>query len=466
MDISLVMFVVIAALGAIVGFLLFAQRKVRSERDALREEYGNIIDKDIEIKQRQTAIRELTDRRESLESEYKSRFTELSNEYLKNRALYDSLTHEVKMLEETLEMQSFGIYKPHYDYSTSEEFKRQLEIVIDRQKTLIKQETAAVCTTQWRINNSIKEGEKQTKQYTKLMLRAFNGECDSIMGKVRWNNITTMEERIRKAFDAINRLGTVHNSHITDEYLQLKFQELFLTFEYQEKLYQEKEEQRRIQEQIREEEKVQREIEQAKKDAEVEEKRYQKALEKARAELEKATDEEMTELNEKIASLQTQLTAAQELKERAISRAQVTKSGHVYVISNIGSFGESVFKIGMTRRLEPFDRIKELGDASVPFPFDVHAMIYSDDAPSLESRLHGFFEQRRVNLVNNRKEFFGISIADIDEFSRMNDLSFTITKLAEAKEYRETLALREDANKKANQTVIEDERFPSALFTT
>lgn len=295
------------------------------------------------------------------------------------------------------------------------------------------------------------------------MVRAFNGESDSCILKVKWNNVVVMEERIRKAHEAINKLGTTHNIFITQDYLDVKLEELRLTHELEEKLYKEKEEQRRIQEQMREEEKVQREIEQAKKEAEDEEKRYQKALEKAKVELEKAKGAEVNELNDKIKALETQLQQAHEEKERAISRAQLTKSGHVYVISNIGSFGENIFKIGMTRRLEPFDRIKELGDASVPFGFDVHALVYSENAPELEGKLHDFFERKRVNLINERKEFFNVTIDELEEFARTNGLSITITKLAEAREYRETLALRKQLETRES-SADESSPFPDTLI--
>ena len=312
----------------------------------------------------------------------------------------------------------------------------------ERQKNLIQAERAAVCTTQWTINGDRRAGERQTKQYIKLMLRAFNGECDAAIIKVRWNNVVVMEERIRKAFEAINKLGTVHSTFITDEYLELKLDELRVAYEYQEKLNQEKEEQRRIQEQIREEEKAQREMERARQEAENEESRYQSALDRARAEMEKAKGAEVGKLNEKIVALEQQLKAAQELKQRAIAQAQLTKAGHVYIISNIGSFGENIYKIGMTRRLEPIERIHELGDASVPFQFDVHAMIYSQDAPTLESKMQEHFRHRQVNLVNDRKEFFNVTIDEIEEFVRKNGLKITLTRIAEAQEYRETVALR------------------------
>ena len=269
-----------------------------------------------------------------------------------------------------------------------------------------------------------------TTQMSKLILRAFNGECDATIANVRWNNIGNMEARIGKAFEAINKLGSLNNITITKEYSDLKLQELRLEFELEEKLYQEKEEQRKIREQMREEEKAQREIEIARKEAEEDEERNEKAIQKAKADIEKAKGDELELLTEKIKRLEENLQKAHELKERAISRAQLTKSGHVYIISNIGSFGDTVYKIGMTRRLEPTDRIDELGDASVPFDFDVHGLIYSENAPELENILHKKLDSKRVNLVNRRAEFFNTTIDEIDAF--VNELNLKVTTQPDA----------------------------------
>jgi DNA repair exonuclease SbcCD ATPase subunit len=193
------------------------------------------------------------------------------------------------------------------------------------------------------------------KQLSKLMLRAFNGECEAAVARVTWNNATKMEERVRKAFEAINSLGTVVMVSITPEYLALAIQELRLTHEYEQKKQDVLEEQREIRERLREEEKALREAQRAQEEAAKEEARYAKALLKARKDLEKAKGAELSEMQAKIALLEASLADAQSQKERAKSMAELTKSGYVYVISNVGSFGENVFKIGMTRRLDPME---------------------------------------------------------------------------------------------------------------
>lgn len=390
----------------------------------------------------------------------------LNQDYIKHKTIYDSIIREISIVETDIENISYGLYKPKYEYKTSTEYKLKLEEIINKQKQAIKNEDATYCPVEWNVGGSKKEGIKMTKHYSKLMLRAFNGECAAAIARVSWNNIGTMEARIKKSFEAINKLGEHHKIVIGVDYCALKLQELDLEFELQEKLYQEKEEQRKIREQMREEEKVQKEIEKARKDAEEEEEKDTKALLKARAEIAEAQGEELERLSEKIKVLEENLRKAQEQKERAISRAQLTKSGHVYIISNIGSFGDMVYKIGMTRRLEPIERINELGDASVPFDFDVHGMVYSENAPELESVLHKRLELKRVNWVNLRSEFFRITIDDIEAIVKELNLNIQLTKIAEAREYRETLSIqkvRSGAAQNPDKGVKENMRFPEIL---
>ncbi|MDC0722640.1 DUF4041 domain-containing protein [Nannocystis bainbridge] len=278
------------------------------------------------------------------------------------------------------------------------------------------------------------------------MLRAFNGECDATIAKVRYNNVGVMEARIRKAWEVINGCAEVQRCTISRGYLDLKLAELSLVHEYEEKVQQEKDEQRRIKEQMREEEQALRELEKVKQEAEKEENRFAEALRKAQDEILRASGAKQEKLQAQVAELERKLSEAQTNKARAVSRAQMTRSGHVYIISNVGSFGEHVYKIGMTRRLDPMDRVKELGDASVPFEFDVHAIIYTEDAPKLENELHRAFHHRRVNRVNERKEFFNVSILEIAEHVRRHHpASIEIVHEAEAMEYRKTLSMSLEA---------------------
>jgi translation initiation factor 2B subunit (eIF-2B alpha/beta/delta family) len=277
-----------------------------------------------------------------------------------------------------------------------------------------------------------------------FVLDAFNGKVDSILTKVKKDNFGTLEQKIRDAFQLVNNNGKAfRDAVITQEYLTARLSELKWAIVAQELKWQEQEEQRMIREQIREEEKARREFERAIKEAQKEEETLIRLIEKAQKEVSLATDEQKAKFEEKLKELEGKLKEAEEKNQRALSMAQQTKSGNVYVISNIGSFGENVYKIGMTRRLEPLDRIRELGDASVPFEFDVHSMIYCDDAPGLESLLHRKFLRLQMNKVNPRKEFFRISLADIKfEIDKMN-INAKWTMTAEARQYRESLSIEE-----------------------
>ncbi len=397
---------------------------------SLKERYGTIIDLD-EEKSRLSGMLDRVQQDLTVKKREAETIEQSLGQMKKKLALY----------QDDLAISEFGVYQRHYDFDISQRFKDAIEEVRDQQKAMIKDGRAFVCDKKWEIQGSRAEGDRMIKRMEKLMLRAFNGESDSSIADVTWSNATRLEGRLDASFDAINKLGESYSCRITRDYFKLKLDELRLTYEYKEKLRAEKEEQRRIQERIRDEERAQKEIERALREAEDEESRYQKALEKARAELAFLTSEDLERQNRKIAHLEEQLREAHDNRERAMSRAQLTKSGHVYIISNIGSFGENKFKIGMTRRLDPLERVRELGDASVPFDFDVHAVIYTDDAPAFEGRLHDCFSERRVNKINERKEFFEVSIDEIESAVRSMNAEIELIRVPEARDYRQTLAL-------------------------
>ena len=276
----------------------------------------------------------------------------------------------------------------------------------------------------------------------RFVIDAFNGRVDAVLSTVRHNNHGTLEQQIRDAFSLVNLNGQAfRNARILPAYLDARLAELKWAVVAQELKLKEREEQREIQERMREEEKARRDYERAMQEAAREEATIKQAMERARAEAEHATAQERGKFEAQLAQLSQRLTEAEAKNQRALSMAQQTRSGHVYIISNIGSFGNEVFKIGMTRRLDPLDRVKELGDASVPFAFDVHAMIRSEDAPTLEHLLHNKFRDLQINKVNNRKEFFRIPLERIRAFTTEKGLDVTFTMAAEAREYRETLAL-------------------------
>lgn len=366
------------------------------------------------------------------------------------------INEELKLASDAAFLVEVGYYEPRYEFEDLPSYEAELQRIRDKQKAMLREDgtgnnkskASAYATQDLTYNGSSAKGRAAQKKTLKLILRAFNGESDSFIARVNYRNVDAMEKRIRSAFDAINAITQKYDfCELNPRYMELRLQELQLVYEWEEAKQREKEEQVKIRAQMREEEKAAREAEKAQQQADKEEAKYQELLEKAQQEAVSAGEKDKAKLNSKIEELQQRIAEIEE-KKRAISQAMLTKTGHVYIISNVGSFGENIYKIGMTRRLEPMDRVKELGDASVPFPFDVHAMIRTSDAPSLENALHKHFERRRLNLENERKEFFRVSIDEIRcELDQLkNELGINselrLTLLAEAKEYRMSEAKR------------------------
>lgn len=453
---------------------LLADKSALEAKVKSLEQYQKIVDLDEEM---QRKIREtdslVANKLSELErqkaeaqntiTEYHQKIDDLKKQYVEGYKTYQSLQKEADIYKETIELAEYGVYEPHFEFDMSEQYKNEIFGLREQQKREIRNGSAVLGGDNITWNGSLSQGAAMVKKEKKLMLRAFNGECDSFIADVDWNNILKMEERIQKSFEAINKIYERQGISISRAYHSLKLKELRLTYEYKRKRYEEKEEQRSIREQMREEEKARREIEAALIKAQKEEETYQKALEKARKEVNAAQGAQQAKLQSKIAELEARIAEAESNKERAMSMAQQTRRGHVYIISNIGSFGENVYKIGMTRRLDPMDRVRELGDASVPFPFDVHAIIFCEDAPTLEAKLHRALEQKRVNLINPRKEFFNVSLEEIENLVHENDATIEFTKLAEARDYRESMAI-----KKQNRQIYESttNNYPAELFAS
>lgn len=406
--------------------------ELNAQRAALLQSIAE-LEADVEQK-KQAAQRQLQDINRQIESK-RAEFHKQVEEKRK----------ELILMDEEILLQSFGFYRPRYDLVSSDQYKQRLDQIRKQQEDLVKSGKATFVSKNWTVNNSQKEGERMTKDYIKLILRSFNNECDaSIMG-VKFNNIESIEKRIRKAFETLNNLSKHMLMGIVPEYLNLKIHELYLVYEYQVKKQQEKEEQKQLRERLREEAKAAREIEEMKLKVGKEEKHFAKALDAIQAQLLRAsTEAERALLEQEKVSIQQQLAEVEKIKQDILNREQNTRAGYVYIISNIGSFGEHIYKIGVTRRLDPQERVDELGDASVPFEFDIHALIFSDDAPALETALHKAFEHRRLNLINRRREFFRVTLDEIKQVITTNfSKPVEFIELADAPEYRQSLVLRQ-----------------------
>lgn len=443
------------------GFFDFLKKKEFAEIETLKKDldtannrckelskFEDIADLDKEKESILTSIKEEKDKFEQEKKQNEDTIKSLEEQIASLIKECEEKKSQIIELDDTILLQDFGMYSPVYDFANLEMYKGRLDEIRQQQKNMILAKTAASCSRVWTVDGSLSKGQAMTNQNIKQIVRCFNDECDVLISKVKFNNVMAYIEKIHKSADALNRMNTKNAVSLSSDYVELKVQELKLAYEYARKKQDEKEEQRRIREQMREEVRLQKEIEEARKDIEKEQKHYANALEKINKQLVSCDDEERNLLLEKKAEIEKHLGELQTAIKDIDYREANKRAGYVYVISNIGSFGENVYKIGMTRRLDPMERVDELGDASVPFKFDVHAMIFSDDAPALETALHHAFENKKVNMVNARREFFNVTLDEIEDVVRKNyDKTVDFIKIPQAEQYRESKKIIEQLSK-------------------
>ena len=391
------------------------------------ERFAEIISIEKEVAKKKHEVEALETNIENLQATYGEK-----KKYL------DQLLEQVAVYDDRLAFAELGMYEPHFEFGDSEQYKDQIKKVRTLQKAMVSAKEATICPADWTVEGSRAKGQTMITRQSRLTMRAFNNECEAAIANTRWNNVVAMEKRILNSAKAISRENTSLQLSINDAYVALKIDELHLTHEYREQLKIEKDERAELARVEREEKKLAAEA----RAAEKEEMKYQALLEKARREA--GSDEVSESLKQKIHDLESALEEARATSERAQARAEMTRSGYVYVISNVGSFGEEMVKIGLTRRLDPSDRVRELGDASVPFGFDTHAMIYSEEAPALEAALHKEFSEQRVNMANMRKEFFRVSLDEVEDAVARLAPDADFFKDREAQEWHETMARRKE----------------------
>ena len=377
--------------------------------------------------------------------------SDIDNDIIKYKSQLDGIIREISNkrqelidVEDEIELQECAIYEPRYDFATSLQYKEELDEVRQYQKDMIKDKSAVIYSENWTVDGSLAKGRKMTNGNIKVILRCFNSECEEAINKIKYNNIHTIEKRIQTSFNILNQAFKTAKVAITEDYLDLKFDELYLGYEFERKKAEEKEALREQREKEREEKALQKEVENKKKKINKEITHLQKLVKELNLRLAETKDE-----NEKNDILSQLEAANQNIKEYTDEekeldyRLENLGAGYVYIISNIGAFGKDIFKIGVTRRLDPLERINELSSASVPFKFDVHALIFSYNAYQLETELHNKFSKNRVNKVNNRKEFFKVSIDDLEkELMNYKDLTIEFTKTPDAEEYNESLKIK------------------------
>lgn len=360
------------------------------------------------------------------------------------RSKLQAVQQQILGAEDTVQLESFSLYEPKYQLTNSIYYKNRLDEIRDEQKRSAKGLSAEVdAWDSYAVEFTKTQWKKLRKDALKLALRSFNSESEYCVDNVKFSNVEKMEERIRRSFETCNKLLNTMDVLWKDIVLARKLQELYLAHEYQIKRQEEKEAARQAREDQREQEKLGREIREARAKIEKERRHFTSALQKLQLRFGAANDQqERDDLQARINEISSQNSKLDEEEKLLDYREQNARAGYVYVISNIGAFGEGIFKIGMTRRLEPLERVDELGDASVPFRFDVHALVFSDNAPALETKLHSHFAAGRLNKVNGRKEFFRADLKEIEAVIRANyDAVIEVIHAAPAEQYRESLRL-------------------------
>lgn len=340
---------------------------------------------------------ELEKRRGELALETQQMRTTLAQERARLEGEISELNQRVVKTEEAEILQEIGIYDYRHPLDDSIEYQDRLKAIKEQIRTMAKRDGGAIiAVTDWSVDGSKAKGKKMVRETSKLVLRAYNAEADNLVRGMKPYKLNASIDRLNKSVLAIAKLGKTMNIHISGPYHELRIFELEMTADFINKKAEEKEREREEKARLREEKKAQQEMERERKKLEKERDHYLNAM----AKLEASSDAEGAE------RLRAQLAEIDKAIEDVDYRAANVRAGYVYVISNVGAFGETIVKVGMTRRLEPMDRVRELGDASVPFRFDTHALFFSDDAVGVEHRLHEALADKRVNRVNLRREFF------------------------------------------------------------
>lgn len=414
-------------------------KDLKNELDDTKKELKEVLSLKGKNDELEAKIIKLTIKIENLQIDLDDK----TNQYLDLESEISEIQDSIALFSPAAHLIDLGFYEePKYLYETSERYKTEIQLVREKLKILITNNEAINIPNNIIAIEDNSLSKKIISGQARLMLRTFNIETDLLLLNLKVSNFAKTMERIEKIATDIEKSAISLKCGFNEEYIKLKLKECQLQYQFKLKQAAEQEEQKAIREQMAEEQKAIRDFERAIAKAQKDEQMYQDALEIAKKELQIADDKEKELLNMKIASLEAKLQDAIENEKRAKSMAEQTKRGYVYVISNIGSFGENIYKIGMTRRLEPLNRVKELGDASVPFFFDVHALIFSDDAPKLEKELHRVFHNQRVNMINHRREFFNVTLEDIKKEVKKNHGEIEFTMIAQADEYRETLNIK------------------------
>ena len=412
-----------------------SKKELKKEIERLQ---GLLLPEHQQIEELNQCINALTIKKSELDKELEDRNQKIqicNNKIAELEFEISDKQKQIYGLDNDISAQEYGIYNPTYVFANSDLYKNKLAEIRQQQKEMISAGLACSASPNWTVNGNVAKGKRMIKDMQKLLLRAFNVECDNIVENVRISNFEKSIERINTISSQISKLGIIMDISITRKYIELKVEEVKLALDFQQKKQEEKDKIKELKAQQREEAKAQKEMEEARRRLQKEKAHYQNALDALKQQMEK--NGETDDLLEKKKEMENDLADTEKAINDVDYREANKRAGYVYIISNVGAFGENVYKIGMTRRLDPTERVDELGDASVPFDFDIHALIFTEDAPKLENALHLAFEDRKINKVNSRREFFRVSLDEIKEVVRKNfDKTVEWTDVPEAEQYR------------------------------
>ena len=424
-------------IGSMASELVAEVKKLREERETTRKRLETLSS---------YSVLQLETRRAELETEVAELEARFSKEKVEAESALELIKQQAKKARQSIVetedlelLQEVGIYQYRHPLTDAVAYEKALAELQAKIKAMAKKDGGAVlASSDWTVNGSAREGRAMVREYSKLMLRAFNAEADTLIRWLKPYKLDRALERLRKTAETIARLGRTMNIRISTEYYQLRAQELELTADFLQKEAEQKEVEREERERLREERRVQKEIEAERSRLEKERQHHANALQ---ALLDKGDEAGAARLHEQLSEV-----------ERAIEdmdyRAANIRAGYVYVISNIGSFGEKMVKIGLTRRLDPMERVRELGDASVPFKFDVHALFFSKDAVGIEKAMHDRLSGLRVNLINQRREFFRATPLEIKtHLSELAGELLEFNEIPDAFEYRQSIRAQGETSK-------------------
>lgn len=414
--------------------LRYEQTTLLAAVEPLRSEAAELRAKQQELVAVRTEIQTLSSQRATLQAEV----AQLQGMHQQSETLRAEFAELSKMVVETREtaiLQEVGVYEYRHPLDDAPAYKARLAGISAQIKDSVKAGTAVQGSTNWTVNGSAAQGSKMVKEFSKLMLRAYNNEADNAVRSMKPYALDSSVARLDKVRETIVKLGATMNIRVTDSYHALRIQELELTADYLAKVAEQKERDREERARLKEEEIARREFEREQDRLRKEQAHYESTLATVRAQGDEAA----------IAEMEAKVNEIGDALDGLNRRSANIRAGHVYVISNVGAFGPDMVKIGMTRRLDPMDRVKELGDASVPFHYDVHALIFSDDAVGLETSLHHALADARVNYVNMRREFFRVHPQVVRDM--LNGFGATVVEYVdepEALEWRQSENTRRD----------------------